>query len=92
MTIYKTCSIIITKMQGLYFMSETKREKFIRIAENRTNKALEIIRLIGNLSNKNVYDYSSQDIQKIFTVLEHELALAKKQFTGVGGNDKFKLL
>jgi hypothetical protein len=27
-----------------------------------------------------------------FTVLEQELALAKKQFTGIGNSEKFKLL
>ena len=32
-------------------MQETKKEKFVRLAENRTNKVLEMIRLIGNLAN-----------------------------------------
>lgn len=73
-------------------MGETKKERFVRLAENRTNKALEMIRLIGNLSNKSVYDYSAEDISKIFYALESEVALAKKQFTDVGGTDKFKLI
>ena len=62
-------------------MRESKREKFIRLAENRTNKALDMIRLIGNLSNKAVYDYSEDDVKN-----------AKKQFLNIGGADKFKLL
>lgn len=73
-------------------MAENKRDRFIRLAENRTNKALEMIRLIGNLSNKAVYDYSKQDIDKIFTTIEKEVAEAKKQFQTIGGGDKFKLL
>lgn len=73
-------------------MGETKKERFVRLAENRTNKALEMIRLIGNLSNKSVYDYSAEDVSKIFDALESEVALAKKQFTDVGGTDKFKLI
>lgn len=72
-------------------MGETKREKFIRLAEARTNKALEMIRLIGNLSNKSVYDYTDKDLEKIFKVLETEVAMAKKQFN-VSGGDIFKLL
>lgn len=72
-------------------MSESKREKFIRLAENRTNKALEMIRLIGNLANKSVYDYSDKDVQKIFKALETEIEIAKKQYNVIGG-DKFKLL
>lgn len=73
-------------------MQETKREKFVRLAESRTNKALEMIRLIGNLSNKSVYDYSQENVEKIFKALETEVALAKKQFTDIGGSDKFKLI
>ena len=72
-------------------MAETKIDKFIRLAETRTNKALEMIRLIGNLSNKAVYDYTDKDLEKIFKALETEVAMAKKQFN-VSGGDKFKLL
>lgn len=71
---------------------ESKRERFIRLAQNRTNKALEMIRLIGNLSNKAVYDYSESDVDKIFKALENEVGLAKKQYNISGGGDKFKLL
>lgn len=72
-------------------MVESKRDKFIRLAETRTNKALEMIRLIGNLSNKTVYDYTDKDVDKIFKALETEIQLAKKQYDVIGG-DKFKLL
>lgn len=72
-------------------MVESKRDKFIRLAETRTNKALEMIRLIGNLSNKAVYDYTDKDVDKIFKALETEIAMAKKQYNVIGG-DKFKLL
>ena len=74
------------------FMQETKKEKFVRLAENRTNKVLEMIRLIGNLANKSVYEYTAEDVEKIFKAIETEMALAKKQFTDIGGSDKFKLI
>ncbi|HCY49546.1 MAG TPA: hypothetical protein DHU79_04710 [Clostridiales bacterium] len=73
-------------------MQETKKEKFVRLAENRTNKVLEMIRLIGNLANKSVYDYTAEDVEKIFKAIETETTLAKKQFTDIGGSDKFKLI
>ena len=73
-------------------MNESKREKFVRLAENRTNKALEIIRLIGNLSNRSVYEYTAEDVEKIFAALEEEIVLAKRQFTEIGKTDKFKLI
>jgi hypothetical protein len=61
-------------------MSESKHDKFIRIAENRTNKIIDMIRLLGNCSNKAVYDYSEADIKAIFTAIESELKNAKNKF------------
>lgn len=43
---------------------ESKREKFVRLAEARTNKIIDMIRLLGNCSNKSNYDYTDADIQK----------------------------
>lgn len=79
-------------MEEIIQSRETKKEKFVRLAENRTNKALEMIRLIGNLSNKNVYEYTDADVEKIFKALETELIIAKKQFTDIGGTEKFRLM
>ena len=64
-------------------MINTKREKFIRLAENRVNKALNDIRLIGNLSNKNNYDYDQSDVNKIISTLEQEVRSVKKKFETV---------
>ena len=50
--------------------NESKKEKFIRLAEARTNKILNMMRLLGNCSNKNNYEYTEQDIQKIFKTLK----------------------
>lgn len=71
---------------------ETKRERFVRIAENRTNKIIDMMRLLGNCSNKSNYDYSDDDINKIFNTLEKELKVAKMKFLSSGSeDDKFKL-
>ncbi|HEY8435448.1 MAG TPA: hypothetical protein VIK63_00115 [Haloplasmataceae bacterium] len=59
---------------------ETKREKFKRLAELRTNNAIKQIQLIGNLSNKNNYDYTEEDVKKIFKALKEEIDLAEKKF------------
>jgi len=42
-------------------MAETRREKFKRLAEKRTNAVLEQLRILGNLSNKANYDYSPEE-------------------------------
>ena len=73
-------------------MNESKREKFVRIAEARTNKIIDMIQLLGNCSNKAVYDYSKEDVKKIFSAIEEELRSAKSKFdTTDSENIKFKL-
>ena len=52
---------------------ESKSERFRRVAEARTNKIIDLIRLLGNCANKSNYDYTEADIQKIFTAIEKEL-------------------
>ena len=59
------------------------RERFVRIAEARTNKILEMIRLLGNCANKSNYEYNESDIKQIFGVLEKELKNTKNKFLGV---------
>ena len=52
---------------------ETKEEKFKRIAEARTLRILNDLRLLGNCANMSVYSYTHQDVNKIFSTLEKEL-------------------
>ena len=77
-------------MKGLNFM-ETKRDKFVRLAEARTNKIIDMLRLLGNCANKANYDYSDADVQKIFTAIEKELKATKTKFSMNEVEDKFKL-
>lgn len=71
---------------------ETKRDKFVRLAEARTNKIIDMVRLLGNCSNKANYDYTDADVQKIFNALEKEIKLAKTKFSlNESEESKFKL-
>lgn len=71
---------------------ETKREKFVRLAETRTNKIIDMIRLLGNCANKSNYEYSETDVQKIFTAIDKELKTAKLKFSvSEAEDDKFRL-
>lgn len=60
-------------------MSE-KREKFVRLAEGRTQDALQAIRKLGNLSNKRAYDYSQDDVKKIVKALRDGIAELERKF------------
>jgi hypothetical protein len=59
---------------------ESKNEKFKRLAKQRGDRLLKDIELLGNLGNKNNYDYSEVDVRKIFSTLEEELRIAKMRF------------
>jgi hypothetical protein len=54
-------------------MSKAKRKKFVKVAEFRVNRVLGYFRLIGNLSNKNNYSYTDDDVWKIRTALQNKL-------------------
>ena len=60
--------------------NETKREKFVRLAEARTNKIIDMLQLLGNCSNSSTYEYTQQDVDKIFSAIEAEVREAKKKF------------
>ena len=72
--------------------TESKRDRFVRLAEARTNKILEMMRLLGNCSSKANYEYSDEDIKKIFNALERELKNTKNRFLGIDTKEeKFTL-
>ena len=59
---------------------ESKRDKFVRIAEARTNKIINMIHLLGNCSNQSMYEYTQKDVNKIFNTIQAELDEAKKRY------------
>lgn len=61
---------------------ETRKEKFIRLATYRTNLVLEKLRILGNLSNKTNYDYTDEDVNKIFAAVDSQLRITKARFAG----------
>ncbi len=69
---------------------ETKKERFIRIAEARTNRVIDQLRLLGNCSNRNNYEYDEESVKKIFGTIERELRNCKAKFKNVP-LDKFTL-
>lgn len=70
---------------------EGKRERFKRVAENRTNRIIELIRLLGNCSNKSNYEYTEEDIKKIFSAIENELKETKQKYQTKEKNCRFEL-
>lgn len=68
----------------------SKRERFLSVAETRTNSILEKIRILGNCSNRSLYEYSKDEIDKIFRAIQDKLNETKARFV-VKKEKEFKL-
>jgi hypothetical protein len=70
-----------------------KREKFVKLAENRTRNAMKAIRVIGKLGNKNAYQFDDSDVQKIVRALTKEVDQLRTRMSTTGGKESvdFKL-
>jgi hypothetical protein len=53
---------------------QEKRENFVRLAEGRTQIALDAIRKLGNLSNRRAYDFNDADVRKITKALREAVS------------------
>lgn len=80
---YKTYAIISATM------NETRRQRFKRLATRRVNKALNQLRVLGNLANRSYYEYNEDEINKMFKVLDSQLKSLKGKFHT--GPKKFRL-
>ena len=71
----------------------SKRDKFVKLAENRTINAIKAIRVIGKLGNKNAYQFDENDVNKIIRALNKELDALKARMSTTGGKETvdFKL-
>ena len=68
-----------------------KSDSFIRLAEARTNKALDQIRVIGNLANRNNYSYSDDQAKKIIAALKQAVNETEAKFKSAANSHKFEL-
>lgn len=69
------------KVSDIYVvMLESRKDKFKRLASYRTNAILEKLRLLGNLSNKSNYEYSNEEINRIFHAIDYQLRNVRGRF------------
>ena len=55
-----------------------KGENFKRLAENRTNKIINMLHLLGNLSNTSNYEYTDEQVRLMFDTLEKNWIFSDK--------------
>lgn len=51
-------------------MKSQKDERFKRLAVYRTNEVLKRLKVLGNCANRSAYDYTEEEINKIFSSIE----------------------
>ena len=73
--------------------SAGKREKFRKLAEGRTNNALVAIGRIGNLSNRQLYDFEEAEVRRIVKALKEAVGEVESRFASPKGKAeaRFKL-
>jgi hypothetical protein len=59
---------------------ETPNERFRRLATSRTNATIEKLILLGNLSDRRNYQYTDDEINKIFAAINNTLKDTKAKF------------
>ena len=60
---------------------ESKAELFIRLATKRVSSVLKSLRILGNCSNRNNYEYSTEQINKMFETIQEALTNTEAKFT-----------
>ena len=60
--------------------NETPEQRFKRVAEPRTKAVLYKLKLLGNCSNKRLYGYSQEDIDKIFSTINKRIKEVRSKF------------
>ena len=70
-----------------------KHDKFRELAESRTNRAMDSIRRIGNLSNRHLYEWDDAEIRKIIKALKDAVGEVERKFSAprVSREKSFKL-
>lgn len=61
-------------------MTESKHDKFKRLAISRGERVLKELRLLSNLSNAGNYEYTAEDVRALFSAIESEVKACKAQF------------
>ncbi len=57
-----------------------KRGRFIDLAEKRVTRVIKDLQLVGNLSNRQNYEYTETDVEKILGTLDRAVRELKRRF------------
>jgi len=69
---------------------ETRRDRFKRLAEKRTQQVVKAMEILGHCGNKHSYAYTEDETQKVFAAIEKKLYETKQKFKSPS-DENFKL-
>lgn len=70
--------------------NESKRERFRRLAALRTNEVLRRLKVLGNCANRSTYEYTEEEVNKIFSEIDKKTKEIKARFYS-SKKEEFKL-
>lgn len=80
-----------SKYNPALYTRAARRDRFRRVAELRTNRILNDLRLLGNTANRTLYDYDRGDIEKIFTTIDKKMTETRGKFKTASKERPFTL-
>lgn len=60
--------------------NEHPRDRFKRLATKRTNDVTHRLKVLGNCSNRSIYQYDEGEIEKVFLEIERSVRETKAKF------------
>jgi hypothetical protein len=61
--------------------NETHGDRFRRLATRRAIEVVRRIRVLRHCSNRAIYDYTPEQVKKMFDLIEEEVKQAKESFS-----------
>ena len=71
--------------------NETKRVRFQRLGASRTNQVLKRLKILGNCASKSLYEYTKDDVERMFSAIDRRLNKTKVRFDLPTDKEEFKL-
>lgn len=68
-----------------------KKQRFKRLATTRTNEILNKLRILSNCANRSAYEYSEEEINKIFAAIDRSAKESRSKFYFPKQKNGFKL-
>ena len=59
---------------------ETKKQRFIRVAEKRVQNVLDSIRRLSQCSNRRMYEWEDEQLKKIWDAIGTEIENCKEKY------------